>query len=75
MLSRTRRCVEYPNAPGMRDRLAGLQDQRVVADHEGVRRAGHGLDGRDGIRVAWVLRPGKTRVRSSAEGSERVVGA
>jgi hypothetical protein len=55
--------------------LAGLQDQQVAASHEGVRRAGHGLDGCDGTRVAWVLHPGKTRVRNSTEGSERVVGA
>ena len=33
------------DAPGVRDRLSGLQDQQVVAGHEGIRRAGHGLDG------------------------------
>jgi hypothetical protein len=37
--------VEYLNTPGVRDGLAGLEDQQVVAGHEGVRRAGHGLDG------------------------------
>jgi len=37
----------------MRDRLAGLQDQQVVAGHEGVRRAGHGLDGH---RLAAAVR-------------------
>ena len=37
--------VEYLNAPGVRDRIAGLEDQQILAGDEGVRWAGHGLDG------------------------------
>src|SRR5215471_5529766 len=36
--------VECVNTPGMRDGLAGFEDQQVVAGHEGIRRAGHGLN-------------------------------
>jgi len=31
-------------APGVGDGFAWFQDQQVVADHEGVQPAGHGLD-------------------------------
>ena len=37
----------------MRDRPAGLEDQQVLGGHEGVRRAGHGLDGH---RLAAAVR-------------------
>ena len=43
----------------MRDRLARLQDQQVVTGHEGVRRAGHGLDG---------------QCRAAPAGTQRVAG-
>src|SRR5215475_13813872 len=45
--------VEYLNSPSVRDSFAGLEDQQVVAGHEGVRRAGHGLNG---YRLAAAVR-------------------
>src|SRR5215469_181699 len=45
--------VEDLNAPGVRDHLTGLEHQQVVGGREGVRRAGHGLDG---YRLATAVR-------------------
>ena len=42
------------DAPGVGDRVAGFEDEQVVGGHEGVRRAGHGLDGH---RLAAAVRP------------------
>jgi hypothetical protein len=45
-------------------RFAGLQDQQVVAGHEGGWRAGHGLDGH---RLAAQARPNESVVNSSSQ--------
>jgi len=37
--------AEYLDAPGVRDGLAGLEDQQVLADHEGVWAAGGSSSG------------------------------
>jgi hypothetical protein len=42
----------------MPDRLAGRQDQQVLAGYEGVRRAGHGLDGHRLAPEVWPERVG-----------------
>src|SRR6516162_4353590 len=48
------------DAPGVRDRLAGFQGEQVGAGDEGVRRAGHRLDGYGAAPVSAVERvPGE----------------
>src|SRR6516225_3322638 len=48
------------DAPGVRDRLAGFQGEQVGAGNEGVRRAGHRLDGYGAAPVSAVERvPGE----------------
>jgi CTP:molybdopterin cytidylyltransferase MocA len=42
------------DAPGVGDGLAGVENQQVVGAYEGVRRAGHGLDG---DRFTAAVRP------------------
>ena len=45
--------VEYLNASGVRDRIAGLEDQQILAGDEGVRWAGHGLNGHRLAAALW----------------------